>query len=84
MTFKIMGIDKDETNVIEIHRGGHTRVLLEFLPCALHFFGIMDIINCQYTLCLQAIQQEVCIAFCCLVGMIGIHISYIYARGHAI
>ena len=37
-----MGIDEDESEVVEIHRGSHTRIGFQFAPCTLHFFRIMN------------------------------------------
>ena len=75
MSFQVMGINEKQAHMVEVHRGGDTRVLLKHRPCALHVFGIMDIIDSDDAFLGHTRQEIIGITEGSLAGMIGIDIG---------
>ena len=84
MSFQIVGIHKNQPHMVQIHRGRDLRILFQFFPCALHFLGIMDIINSDDAFLRHPRQKKSHITCSGFKSMVGIHIDQIQSLARAI
>ena len=79
-----MRIHKQQTDMIQVHACRHACILFQFLPCAFHLGGVMDIIDDQHSFLRQTRQQIPRIALGRLIRMVGIDIDDIQPRTRVI
>ena len=77
MPFKVMGVEEEEAEVVEIHGSSDTAILLKLFPRTLHVRRIVDIIDCDNSFGCHSRQKEVYIAHCRFVSMVGVQVCQI-------